>query len=462
MFKTKKIYFAIFFFFALGISVIYAQTKNIQYPIAELGNCSSKNECELFCEKEENMKACVAFAETKGLMEEDKLKAAKIVANLDNLNGPGGCQSETECEAYCGVLSNLKECLSWAQKNDFMAPEEIKEVEGIVKALDAGVTTPGGCTNKNECKAYCDGSSHINECMEFALAAGFMSPEEAEIVKKTGGKGPGGCQGKNECDTYCQVPENNQTCMEFGLEQGLIPPEEVENVKKTLEVLKSGVKLPACQSEAECNTYCAQDEHKKECMDFALAMGYITPEEAEKMQQNKELGSDSGPGGCKSEAECTAYCQDPANKEICVEYSLKRGEITQEQYDNIKRGDTGPAIPGECPPGEDCTNGPVIKGECPPGADCTNGPVIGPGECPPGEDCSNNMPVTPIEPNQNMGPTSGAGECPPGEDCSQNQPNNAPEIPSGENNLPPPINPGECPSGGDCSNIPPESLPSNI
>ena len=36
---------------------------NIQYPVEELNNCQNETACKAYCDKPENIKACVSFAE---------------------------------------------------------------------------------------------------------------------------------------------------------------------------------------------------------------------------------------------------------------------------------------------------------------------------------------------------------------------------------------------------------------
>ena len=53
----------------------------------------------------------------------------------------------------------------------------------------------GGCTDKGECKAYCDDIAHLNECVSFAETHGLMSNEEAAHARAfaaVGSVGPGG------------------------------------------------------------------------------------------------------------------------------------------------------------------------------------------------------------------------------------------------------------------------------
>lgn len=167
--------------------------------------------------------------------------------------------------------------------------------------LELGVTAgPGGCWGQAECSAYCDDLSHLEECLNFAERYGLIPPEELEEGKKVAaaireGVKPPNCRNKTECDVYCNQPENIEECLNFALAAGIIPPEEQEEAKMAMEAVKKGVKPASCRGRAECDIYCSVPEHLEECITFAQAAGFISPEEA--MMIRKTGGR--GPGGCR-------------------------------------------------------------------------------------------------------------------------------------------------------------------
>ncbi len=227
----------------------------------------------------------------------------------------GNCNSQAECEKYCDDAVNMEPCLNFAEKNNLMSSEEIEEARKFMPLLKEG-NTPGSCKNHRECDEYCDRDENLNECIDFALKAGVISSEEAEMVKKTGGKGPGGCKGKKECDSFCNDEGNFNVCIDFAVEHGLVSSEEAEMAKKT------GGKGPGgCKSKEACDAYCKENE--EECRKWGEEHGFA-----------KEGGGEfKGPGGCKSDEECKAFCDDPANSQTCAEYSIENGFMTQEEYD---------------------------------------------------------------------------------------------------------------------------------
>lgn len=212
--------------FSVLISPTFASSKaDIVFPVAELGGCQSETECKTYCDNPDNYSACFAFAKKHNLLEgplaDKSEKELEKFAQVMNEGGPGGCQSQRECDAYCDDIDNINECVTFAERHDLMPPSELDEAKKVMSALARGVKMPGGCTNKKTCEAYCFGSGgaeeggfiegHMDECVRFGLEAGFMGEKEAKMVRLTKGRGPGGCRGP-ECDDFCDEPKNREVC----------------------------------------------------------------------------------------------------------------------------------------------------------------------------------------------------------------------------------------------------------
>lgn len=226
----------------LGLSFgIIAFAQSISYPVAELNNCQDREDCRQYCDNLAHTKDCLDFAESNNLFASAELEEARKVVNAleQGLETPGNCQSKTECHAYCSEGGNARECLNFGKEVGLLSQEEITEAEKIIPFLEKG-ETPGGCGCKAECEAYCSGDEHKEECIAFALKAGLMTEEEAELVEKTGGKGPGGCQSEEECNAYCNDPKNQEECFDFAKEHGLISEEEIEKIEKEEEKKEEG------------------------------------------------------------------------------------------------------------------------------------------------------------------------------------------------------------------------------
>ena len=92
--------------------------------------------------------------------ESDKLENIKYpIGELDN------CTNKTDCRIYCDEPKNAETCFVFAEKNDLMSEKEI----AVAKKFLAGeIKGPGGCNNKDTCEEYCNDINHINECISFA------------------------------------------------------------------------------------------------------------------------------------------------------------------------------------------------------------------------------------------------------------------------------------------------------
>jgi hypothetical protein len=312
-----------------------AQTENkifpdINYPVEELGGCENVNECRIYCDKLENLDACLNFAEKKNLMSEKEISYARKFKEA-GMVGPGGCQGEDECDKYCDNINHMAECISFAEENGLMDKEELEEAKKVRAAIDRGVVPPA-CSSKKACDIFCSEPENIEACMNFAIEAGFMDKKEIEESKKVlvaikKGAIPPACRGEEDCDRYCSEPEHMEECMIFSLEAGFMSEEEKEDSLKMLTAIKKGINPPSCHSEEECDIYCSQESHMDECINFAEAAGFMTREEAEMTRKTRG----EGPGGCKSVEECDLFCGNPNNAEVCFNFGKEHGLIPPEE-----------------------------------------------------------------------------------------------------------------------------------
>jgi len=215
--------------------------SRMTYPIPELGNCASQGDCKAYCDVAANQQACLNFAQAHGLMRADEVSMAKKMLQLTQSGQtPGGCTSKDACESYCSVASHAAECISFAEKNGILKGKDLQDAQKVLPFIESG-QTPGGCTTKTTCEAYCSDSSHATECANFAEKAGLMTPQEAAVLKATGGKGPGGCDSKESCNTFCNQKENQQACFDFAKQHNLIPADQLQNIEQGAAQLRAGL-----------------------------------------------------------------------------------------------------------------------------------------------------------------------------------------------------------------------------
>ncbi|MFA6097416.1 MAG: hypothetical protein WC788_07365 [Candidatus Paceibacterota bacterium] len=310
---------------------------NIKYPITELGGCADKAACATFCDKPANMTSCLDYAEKSNMMSKEEVNVAKnfIAAGSE---GPGGCKSKESCESYCDDISRIDECVSFAEKNNLMPPDELAQAKKIQAAIAQGVKPPS-CGSKKQCDDYCEQPDHMEECINFAAQAGFMNEKEKADAQKMlaavkKGAIPPPCKGKEACDEYCSAPANLETCTNFAIAAGFMSDEEQGQAQKMLQAVKKGVNPPKCRGKEECDAYCGQDEHFEECLNFAEAAGMMSSDDAVMARKTKG----KGPGGCKGKEECEAFCQDPGNQETCFNFAKDNGLISEEDMKKMEEG----------------------------------------------------------------------------------------------------------------------------
>ena len=318
---------------------IFARTipADIQYPVVELGNCGSESSCKSYCDKSENTKSCVSFAEKNNLMSKEEIEMAKKFIAAGS-KGPGDCRGKDECEAYCNDIAHIDECVAFAVENNLMPPEELEEAKKVQAAIKRGVKPPP-CGNKKQCDVYCEEPEHMEGCIAFGIEAGFIQGKELEDVQKMlaavkRGVKPPPCRGKEACDAYCSNPDNMEVCMTFAMEAGFMSENEKADSQKMLKALKKGIKPPNCRGKDECDIYCSQEQNFNECTNFAEAAGFMTPEEA---AMARKTGGKS-PGNCKGKDECEAFCNNPDNQEICFNFAKENGMIPEEDLKQMGEG----------------------------------------------------------------------------------------------------------------------------
>lgn len=281
------------------VPVAASSPFDIEFPIPELGGCAEKNACKTYCEDSANHDACFAFAAKHGLGA-SKEEVDETLKELEKDGGPGGCAQNAAnpaiaCKQYCDDASRIEECVAYAKDHNLMDRQELAEAEKVVAALKRGAKLPPQCTDARSCKETCEDPKDLAtaracfefgkeagllpegvsveqaeqaftalesgtgpfksfaemrqcdnppnddilaKCIQFATDAGFIKAEDAEIIKKTGGKGPGGCRGREQCETYCENPDNQESCFAFGQEHGLIREEDKARMQEGIAEMR--------------------------------------------------------------------------------------------------------------------------------------------------------------------------------------------------------------------------------
>ncbi len=261
-----------------------AAPAGVIFPIAELGNCKNQGDCKSYCNKKENIQACVGYAEKNGMMSAQDAAQAREFADALAGEAPGGCQDKKTCEKYCADISHLDECVAFAEKHNFVDKGDLAVAKNIAKALKSGKKLPGGCSSQASCNNYCENTEHAEECISFAEGTGILSDADLAEAKKVlplikAGKAPGGCKTKTECKAYCEADGHFEECISFAEEAGFVDKEEAVMARKT------GGKGPGgCKSKAACEDYCNKSENAATCFNFAKEKGLLSEKEVKEIE----------------------------------------------------------------------------------------------------------------------------------------------------------------------------------
>ncbi|MBM3257102.1 MAG: hypothetical protein FJY98_02110 [Candidatus Liptonbacteria bacterium] len=306
------------------------------------GGCKSPGECEAYCSDITHLEECVSFAKKQGIKSRDLEQGERVLKHIKaGGTTPGGCKSEQECKTYCSDFSHAEECFEFAKKagiiqakgqarpggpgpqhgDDDLSPEQFQKVMELAKKGE----TPGGCKSKEACEAYCNGPAHGEECVAFAEKAGFMSRDEAERIRKTGGKGPGGCSSPRACEAYCNDPANREACFKFAEEHGFISKEEVRRAKEGFVRVRAGLEHAPPEVAA--------------CLKSVVGPNVIEDIESGKLTPGPEIGERVG--GCFEKFGHRKGPQDmfkdaPKGVIACIQEKLG------DKFEKIKKGEEAP------------------------------------------------------------------------------------------------------------------------
>ncbi len=215
------------------------------------------------------------------------------------------CRGKAECDVYCSAESHFQECLDFARAAGLVSPEEAKNMQAT------GGKGPGGCRGK-ECENYCDNESHLEACLEFSVQTGMMTAREARVFQKTKGRGPGGCKGELDCSDFCKDFGHNKACLEFDHEIGGISDAEWENLVSSNQGLVKNLLAPHASLDCVKNVL-----GEKKTRNTLAGQNWLVKSEVDAIETCLFVG----PGGCRNPVECSNYCADPAHTEECDKFS---------------------------------------------------------------------------------------------------------------------------------------------
>ncbi|MEK7579721.1 MAG: hypothetical protein AAB469_00830 [Patescibacteria group bacterium] len=247
----------------------------------------------------------------------DKERAIDIVQTQ---GGPGGCTDEESCRAFCENPDNFETCVNWARENGLVSEDHAEKTRKLARQAK-NFSGPGGCSTPEECKAFCDQPQNHSTCIDFAVSQGFMTQEEADRIK----------QFRHEAEKFRE--ESGREREEFKPEVEVDPEFDKEKAKLIIE---SEGGPGGCSSMEQCEQFCEQEQNHQTCFEFAEK--YELFKNKGHFQKIKKILKEGGPGGCKGEKECKAYCENPDNFEVCLEFAQKNEFIKPEHVEKARRG----------------------------------------------------------------------------------------------------------------------------
>ncbi len=172
----KKIIFLtilIMFPFAIYKSLVYAvdTTSTVIFPIAELGNCASKEACYAYCNFPQNRDACLAFAKSHNFTRPIVNEAKTFL----------GCSDEASCKVFCSQPQNHAKCEELSRRmRDLKKPPIATPSASLTQALFAATQLELGCNSEDSCKTVCSQNSNVLRCQNFLRRHQLWHEEKVE------------------------------------------------------------------------------------------------------------------------------------------------------------------------------------------------------------------------------------------------------------------------------------------
>lgn len=192
----------------------------VTFPIPELGNCASKQECKSYCEETINRDACIAFAKKMGIFRENKGRGNAVKkALLELAKQQLGCDSEDSCKALCQLPENFDKCSAIAKRLNLQSENRQPNLISILEKAKEFLE----CDSLSSCKEACSNPDNADKCSEFArqvnLRGGIKKTEpehgiENENENKNEDEQEGSESGRPADRAFERANENAKFCRE--------------------------------------------------------------------------------------------------------------------------------------------------------------------------------------------------------------------------------------------------------
>ena len=147
------------------------------------------------------------------------------------------------------------------------------------------------------------------------------------------------CRSRIECQAFCNRTENITSCVTFAERNNLISHEEANQARQFGFSVKTEGGPGGCRSQATCEAYCNTISHIQECIAFSEKHNMIGKEELKEAKQVLKA-LEKGiklPGSCQNKQECEAYCKNPNHIEECLTFAEAADLFPSNELKNAKQ-----------------------------------------------------------------------------------------------------------------------------
>jgi hypothetical protein len=308
--------------------------------------CKGKEACDEYCSNPDNMEMCMTFALEAGFMsEEEKANSQKMLEALKKGVKPPNCRGKDECDVYCSREDHFEECTNFAEAAGFMTSEE------AAMARKTGGKGPGDCKNREECDAFCNNPDNQETCFNFAKENGMISEEDLKQMEEGKQRFKETLDQASPSVIECLNFQIGPDLVEKFKSGVAMPPKDIGDKMRTCfeaamgpsgpgeqgEPGAGGMIPPAgqtgpggCKTAEECQNYCSSNS--QECQNF--------------QQPPSEPGIPIGPGGgdfqqapptCTSPEQCQQMQNQIINPGVCQGENCQYGPPPSGQQPPIQQ-----------------------------------------------------------------------------------------------------------------------------
>lgn len=115
---------------------------NLNFPIANLGNCDSLSSCKTYCEIPWHQTVCTDYGVEAGILEEKPqvLAAVDITFPIPEL---GNCESKEDCKSFCDLPENRSACVDFARSHGIETSVEASRGRARLAGMSTGSAGSG-------------------------------------------------------------------------------------------------------------------------------------------------------------------------------------------------------------------------------------------------------------------------------------------------------------------------------